>query len=365
MGHRNHQRARVGQARALDRNLQPVDEGQAVGGIGQLERQQPRAALEQLVGLGVLRVRGQKRVVHPRHGGVLRQKLRQRQRSVAAGPLAQGQGFGPGGNLVRLLGRQGTAHVAQAFFADLHQAPLAGITLAVGRKDVGVTSPVEQPGVGHGPAQRRAVATNGFGERVDHQAGTHGLGLEQRGRGDGVVHHVHQPVLAAKLADAVQIGHLGAGVGHGFHKHHAGVGLQGGGHGAGLGGIDQRDVNAQPPQRAHHAVGVAEHELADHQVVARLQQREKHRADGGHAGGKANGAQPAFQQVDARLQRRRGGRALAGVVVAFDGALEHADQLFHGVKTVLHRGVNGFAHAPVLHAEAAVGMDEAGVDACV
>ena len=39
-------------------------------------------------------------------------------------------------------------------------------------------------------------------------------------------------------------------------------------------------------KRAKHAVGVAKHELAGHQVIARLQQREEHGAQRSHAGRK-------------------------------------------------------------------------------
>lgn len=143
---------------------------------------------------------------------------------------------------------------------------------------MGVTGPIEQPGISHSPAQRRAVAANGFGERVDHQAGLTALGWNSAGEVTVLSTTYTSPCSRQKLPDAVQIGHLGAGVGHGFHKHHAGVGRGAGG--AGLGGIDT--AMSMPSPRSvlkHHAVGVAEHKPADHQVVARLQQREEHRAE--------------------------------------------------------------------------------------
>ena len=167
----------------------------------------------------------------------------------------------------------------------------------------------------------------------------------------------------AQLADGGQIGHLSTRVGHGFHEHHTGVGLQRTGHLADTRGIDRGHLDAKIAQGAQHAVGVAKHKLADHDVIARFEQREKRRTDGRHAGGKTDGAHAAFEQVDARFQRGRGRRALSGVVVALDRALEHAHELFHRLEAVLHGGVNGFAHAAVLHAKAAVCVDDSGVDA--
>ena len=147
------------------------------------------------------------------------------------------------------------------------QAPLAGVALAVGSKNIRVVLPVKAAGVGDGAAQGRAMAGNGFGERVDDQRGAHCFGAKQPGRSDGVVHHVHQAVRLAQRTNGWQISNLGAGVGNGFHKHQAGVGLHGSSHVRHGGGVYQRDLNAKVFQSSEQAVGVAKHIATRHHVV--------------------------------------------------------------------------------------------------
>ena len=123
-------------------------------------------------------------------------------------------------------------------------------------------------------------------------------------------------------------------------------------------------MNTQVLQRAQQAVGIAKHVLAADEVVASLQQCQKHRRDGRHAGGKTDAAQALLHLRYACLQRRRGGCALARIVeAAFYGTLEHANQVFHPLIAVLHRGVDRFMNAAVFHPELDVGMDVLGGEA--
>ena len=128
-----------------------------------------------------------------------------------------------------------------------------------------------------------------------------------------------------------------------------------------FGGVYLAHAHAKVTQRAQQAVGIAKHEAAGHQVVTRAQQREEQRRDGRHAGGKTHSAHALLHTGQLGLQRRRGGGALAGVVVAaFERALEHTNEVFDLVKPVLHRGVDGLVHATVLHAKTAVALNDLG-----
>ena len=119
--------------------------------------------------------------------------------------------------------------------------------------------------------------------------------------------------------------------------------------------------NAQPLQRAQHAVGVAEQMAARDQVVARAQQRQEHGRDRGHAGREAHGAHALLERRELGLQRGGGRRALARVVEAvLQRALEHADQVFDALVAVLHRRVHRHVHAALLDAEMAVGVQQPG-----
>ena len=210
------------------------------------------------------------------------------------------------------------------------------------------------------------MAANAFCQRIDHQPRAHGGCAKQIRRGHGVVHHVQRALRLAQGANAFQVRDLRAGVGNGLDKHHACVGAQRGSNIGGVGHIHHGHLNAQISQGAQHAVGVAKHKLAGHQVVTRLQQGQKHCADARHAGGEHDGALPPLHLRDLGLQRRRGGRALACVVEAALGrALEHGDQVFDPVIAVLHRGVYGLVDGAVLSAAQAVSVHDLGGEALV
>ena len=201
---------------------------------------------------------------------------------------------------------------------------------------------------------------------MHHKARAHVPGPEQQGREDGVVHHKQHTTFAAQGTNGFQVGDLGAGVGHGFDKHHTGVGAQRGSHVGNCGGVHLAHFHTKVTQRAKQAVGVAKHKSAGDDVVTRTQQREKQRADSAHAGGKTHRAHALLHTGQFGFQRCGGGCALAGVVVAaFQRALEHTNQVFHLVKTVLHRGVDGFVYTTMLHTKFAVAMYDLGGESFV
>jgi len=196
---------------------------------------------------------------------------------------------------------------------------------------------------------------------MDDQPGAHARGPKQVGRSHGVVHHIEQAALGTQRAYAFEVGDLRAGIGDGFDEHHACVRAQRGGHLGSIAHIDHAHLHAQIGERAEHAVGVAKHELARHEVVARLEQREKHRADRRHARGKAHAALPLLHLREHGFERRRSWRALARVVeTTRRRALEHGDQVFHALEAILHRGVQRLVDRPMLGAAPAVGVHDAG-----
>ena len=257
-----------------------------------------------------------------------------------------------------MLAGERAAHVAQTLLADLLKAPALGIAFAVVGKDVGVCLPIEQARISDCTAQRRAVARNGFGQRVDDQAGLYQAGLEQIRRRDRVVHHVDQAFVCAQFADIGQVRYLRTRIGDGLDEYHARVGPDRGGHVVGLGRIHRGDADAQIRQRAKQAVGVAEHVAAGHQMITGFKQRQKSRGDRRHAGGKAHRTHALLHLSDFGFQRGGRRRALARVVVpTFHRALKYADQVLNPLVAVLNRGMNRLVNAAMFHAKVLVGMN--------
>ena len=81
--------------------------------------------------------------------------------------------------MMRLLGRERCAPVAQAFFADLCQSPQRRLGPLVLVIDVGIARPVESAGLGHASPERVAVSADVLGECVDDEARTDALGPEE------------------------------------------------------------------------------------------------------------------------------------------------------------------------------------------
>ena len=132
-------------------------------------------------GDGVLRMGFEHRVIDAVNRFMSFKVSRDLQRRGTGLAQAQRQRLGTDADLMRLLRAERAAHVAQAFFADLLQAPAFRIALSVIGKNVGVRVPVEQSRIRHRAAQRRTVACDGFGQRVDDQRRIHQTRLEQVG----------------------------------------------------------------------------------------------------------------------------------------------------------------------------------------
>ncbi len=307
----------------------------------------------------MLRVAGQAGVMNLGHAGMLIQKARQRQRVGAVLGHAQRQRFSAHGDAVRGLGGQRAAHVAQALLLDLGQTPTGGRPLAVGVVDVGIVGPVVQARIRDGAAQRVAVAADVPRQRIHHQRCMHGGRAEHPRRRQGVIDDVDQVFLAADFTDDRQVGHLRARVGNRFSEDHARVGLDRGAHLLGVCCIDEGDFDTQLQQRAKQAVGVAEHKLAGHQMIAPTQQGRENGGQRRHAGGEADGALAAFHVVDLGFQRRGRGRALARIGKA-RLALEYRRQLARVVVGEFRRGMHRLVHRSVLDGLLAVGMEDRG-----
>ena len=128
----------------------------------------------------------------------------------------------------------------------------------------------------------------------------------------------------------------------------------------GLGGIDQADFDTQTLQRGGYAVGIAENELADDQVIAGAQQGHENRGDCRHAGGKAHRGAAALHAIDNAFQRGNGRRRLARVDIAGHRALENVDDFLGCSVAVLHRGVDRLVNGAMFNVATAVAMDSVG-----
>ncbi len=159
--------------------------------------------------------------------------------------------------------------------------PPQGVVSIVGRGDgamdgVVVPDPVDDVALaGDYPEGGVVVPGQALGRRVDHQvAAVLERPLDQRSGKGGIDH----PQWAGHGAERIQVDELQHRVGRGLHEHqHRTPGDDGGGDGAGVGTVDEGDVD--PEARAHtlEEQGAGGVELAlGHHVVALGAQRQHH-----------------------------------------------------------------------------------------
>ena len=359
-GHRDGQGAVVPQIGRRDDDLQLAEYVETVDPVLQFEGKDAAVAAEQRTGALVLRVSAQSGVIDAFDLRVRGKKLGKLLR-VAAGALhAQGQRFGADGQVVRRFGRECRAGVAQPFLADLHDTPRLGVALLVEVQDIRIAGPVEEAGVGHGAAQRIAVAADVLGQRIDDQAGADALRQEEEGSGDGVIDDIDDAARLAQRSDGCQIGHLCARVGNRLDEDHARFRPQGRFDIGGIGSIDEGHVDPHPGEAFEQAGGVAEQEAAGHQMVPGAEQRKQCCRDGGHAAAEPDGQDALLHAGDFFLQRRRGRRALATIDKTGLVALEHPDQIVRVGKTERGRVVHRFMDSAVFNGLGTVAMQGGG-----
>ena len=149
---------------------EPVQEVEAVEPSVELEREQPAEAAEQRLRQRVLRMRRRAPGSRPRApADAPARNARERLRVGAVALHAQRERLGADGDVVRLLGGQRAAPVAQALLADLRDAPQRGRRALVGVGDVRPARPVEHAGVGDAAGERVAVAADVLRQRVDDE----------------------------------------------------------------------------------------------------------------------------------------------------------------------------------------------------
>ncbi len=167
------------------------------------------------------------------------------------------------------------------------------------------------------PGHHVGVAVDELGHAVhdDVRAELDGA-LQERG-GEGVVHEQQGAVLVGDLGGGGDIGEHDGGVGRGLDEDDLGVRLHGGAEGVEIGGVDEGRLDAEAAEVAlhDHPRRAVDRRGAD-QVVALVEQREGHRAEGGHpgTGGEALGA--ALEGGHGLFEAGDGGVAHAGVDVA-------------------------------------------------
>jgi len=202
------------------------------------------------------------------------------------------------------------------------------------------------------------VSPDVLGQRVDDQTRANVCWLEQPRRRHRVVDDIQDSARAAQVADALQIRHLRAWIGDRLDEHDAGRRRQRGLDVAHVGGVDERHRMAVRLERQECAGRVAEHESAGHDVVPALQEREHHRPDRRHSGGKADGAGAAFHCGDFRFERVRRRVALPAVHEAAGAALEHRRQVARVAVTVRDRHMQRLMQRAMLDRRVAVGMQD-------
>ena len=363
MGDRNRQRACIAQVAGLDHQIERIEEIEAIDRVVEFEAQQCPLPAEQPHRTRMLRVTNESRVVHTRDAGLRLQPLRQLTCVLTRALHAQHQRLGADGDSVGLFGAQCRPEIAQPLLADLLQPPAGRVALAIGRGDVRIGGPVEQPRVRHRAPQCIAVTTDRLGQRVDHQRRTDGARPEQRRCRHRVVDDVDDAPRRAQRSDALEVGDLRDRIRDRLDEYQAGVRPHGRLDGRDVGRVGQRDLDADAGERAQQARRVAEQIAAGHDMIAMTQQCQHHRTDRGHAGGKAHGTDRILEQRHLGLERSRGGVALASVDVSRLTSLEHGRKVARGAISVGHRGMHRLVHGAVLDLAVAIRVQKGGGDA--
>ena len=208
--------AQVGRQR---QHLQGVQHGKgALAGLlgvgGFHVKRQHRTAHAGLLrhGQHVLRVAGQPGVMHPAHGGVVLQPLRQCQRLVRLGAHAQVQGF------QALEHHPGVERCQRHAAAFEHRQKLLGDHCLAGAQ---------------GTRHDAALAVQILGARVHDDVSPKQHRALQRRRGKAVVQRQQGAGVVGNIGQRLDVAHLGEGVGGRLGKQQPGVaahrGLPGGG----------------------------------------------------------------------------------------------------------------------------------------
>ena len=176
------------------------------------------------------------------------------------------------------------------------------------------------------------------------------------GRGEGVVGHRDEVVLAAQFGNALKVHHFQKGIGRGFHPQHPGVRPNGRFH---LGEIREVDEGKAVACRAaahvlKDPVGAAIKIIARHNMGAGIQELQD-RTRGGHAGGGAEAGDAVFQIGHTIFQGPAGRVAGSGILIA----LMFTRALLHIGRGGIDGGHDGAGHG----IWALAGMDGAGGEA--
>ena len=210
------------------------------------------------------------------------------------------------------------------------------------------------------PAERVAVAADVLGQRIDDETRVHVPWLEKPGRGHRVVDDVKDAARAAQSADPGEVGDLHPRIGDRLDENDARRRCQRRFHVCHVGGIDHRQAVPVGFERREQAVGVAKHELARHDVVAGLEQRQHDGADGGHARRESHRPHTAFHGRDLRFERGRRRVALPAVGIPLRPSLEDGGELVRILVAVGNGHVQWLVQRAVLDRRVAIRMQNGG-----
>ena len=217
----------------------------------------------------MLRVAGQPGVMHPAHGGMVLQPLRQGQRLVRLGAHAQVQGF------------QALEHHPSVERRQRHTAAFEHRQKLL--DDHGLAG-------AQGTRHDAALAVQVLGARVHDDVSPEQHRALQRRRGKAVVQRQQGAGVVGNIGQSLDVTHLGERVGGCLGKQQPGVAAHRGLPGGSVGLRHKGGFHAKAGQvGANEPDGGAKHRARAHDVITRLEQGQTHHQNGGHARGGANG----------------------------------------------------------------------------
>ena len=224
-----------------------------------------------------------------------------------------------------------------------HEAVVGGVGLGEGRELARGLLPVELAGVDHGAAERRTVAADPLGQRLDDDGrAVVGRAIQVRGS-EGVVdedrHRLLQRVRG--LDDGGDVGHVDQRVADGLDVPELGVLLGSGHEGVDVVVLDEGGLDAEVAQGVQEDVpGTAVERVGGDDVVAGAHDVGEGQDLGGVAGGDGDGAGGALDGGHAGGDRVGGGVGQAAVDVARLGEGELGGGVRGGVELERGRGVD-------------------------
>mmetsp|Transcript_21833 Transcript_21833/g.41128 ORF Transcript_21833/g.41128 Transcript_21833/m.41128 type:complete len:322 (+) Transcript_21833:310-1275(+) len=256
-----------------------------------------------LVGDRLLRMRGQARIHHLRHLGVLLQELGNCHRVLRLLPHAQMHGLA---GLQNDISSEGVDDVAVDVLDPLHLL-VHGLVLA-----------------DHGTSCHHVVAFIVLCQALDHHVRPPVKRATHDGRGKGGVDYMLGASLVGNLRDRLKISERQNWVGGGLAEHELRVRLHGLLHVLRIAEVDERELHIQGREElSARPIGASVRAVGDDTVVACLHRGGDGAGGRSHASAEGAGPIPVLHRGELLFQRRDGRVVRARVAVALVQVLLH------------------------------------------